>query len=99
MVKIVNLKHLHNLSAILVKRVHAESLYDFRKFFITSNDKPSFSMCGRFVFFELKDFIRQLHQYELPFVEEQEIDFSANYNIAPDTDIVVLLGDQSNENG
>ena len=52
-------------------------------------------MCGRFVFFELKDFIKQLHQYELPFVEEQEIDFSANYNIAPDTDIVVLLGDQS----
>ena len=52
-------------------------------------------MCGRFVFVELKDFIRQLHQYELPFVEEQEIDFSANYNIAPDTDIVVLLGDQS----
>ena len=53
------------------------------------------SMCGRFVFFELKDFIRQLHQYELPFVEEQAIDISANYNIAPDTDIVALLGNQS----
>ena len=57
--------------------------------------KTDFSMCGRFVFFELKYFIEQLHQYELPFVEEQEIDFSANYNIAPDTDIVALLGDQS----
>ena len=52
-------------------------------------------MCGRFVFFELKDFIKLLHQYELPFVEAEEIDFSANYNIAPDTDIVALLGDQS----
>ncbi len=58
--------------------------------------KTDFSMCGRFVFFELKYFIEQLHQYELPFVEKQEIDFSANYNIAPDTDIVALLGDQSN---
>ena len=52
-------------------------------------------MCGRFGFFELKYFIQQLHQYELPFVEEQEMDFSANYNIAPETDIVALLGDQS----
>ena len=52
-------------------------------------------MCGRFGFFELKYFIQQLHQYELPFVEEQEMDFSANYNIAPGTDIVALLGDHT----
>lgn len=52
-------------------------------------------MCGRFVFFELNYFIRQLHQYELPFIQEQEIDFAANYNIAPETDIITLLSDHS----
>ncbi|MEI8185799.1 MAG: SOS response-associated peptidase [Chlorobiaceae bacterium] len=52
-------------------------------------------MCGRFGFFELKYFIEQLRQYELPFVEEKETGFSANYNIAPDTDIVTLLGEHS----
>lgn len=50
-------------------------------------------MCGRFGFFELRYFIEQLRQLELPFVEAEEFSFRPGYNIAPDTDIAALLGD------
>ena len=52
-------------------------------------------MCGRFGFFELKYFLDKLRQLELPFEEAQDFHFSASYNIAPETDIVVLLGNHS----
>lgn len=50
-------------------------------------------MCGRFGFFELKYFIDKLRQLELPFEEYAGVRSPARYNIAPDTDIIALLGD------
>ncbi|NTU44495.1 MAG: SOS response-associated peptidase [Chlorobiaceae bacterium] len=50
-------------------------------------------MCGRFGFFELKFFIEQLRQLELPFEEEEGFAFHPGYNIAPESNIVNLIGD------
>ncbi len=50
-------------------------------------------MCGRFGFFELIYFIEKLRQLELPFLEAPEFRYTASYNIAPETDIVILLGE------
>jgi len=50
-------------------------------------------MCGRFGFFELKYFLDKLRQLEIPFEEAQAFYFNASYNVAPETDIVALLGD------
>jgi putative SOS response-associated peptidase YedK len=49
-------------------------------------------MCGRFGFFELKYFIDQLRQLELPFVESPDFRYAAGYNIAPESSVVALLG-------
>jgi putative SOS response-associated peptidase YedK len=49
-------------------------------------------MCDRFGFFELKYFLDKLRQLELPFEKSQAFHFNANYNVAPETDIVALLG-------
>jgi putative SOS response-associated peptidase YedK len=51
-------------------------------------------MCGRFGFFELRYFIEQLRQDGLLFIENEEFDFIPSYNIAPETNIVILLGDR-----
>ncbi|MCX6177808.1 MAG: SOS response-associated peptidase [Chlorobiales bacterium] len=51
-------------------------------------------MCGRFGFFELRYFIEQLRQDGLSFIENKEFDFIPSYNIAPETNIVILLGDR-----
>jgi len=51
-------------------------------------------MCGRFGFFELRYFLDQLRQLELPFEEEEHYRFMPGYNIAPDSTITVLLGDE-----
>jgi len=50
-------------------------------------------MCVRFGFFELKYFLGKLRQVEIPFEEAQAFHFNASYNVAPETDIVALLGD------
>jgi putative SOS response-associated peptidase YedK len=50
-------------------------------------------MCGRFGFFELKFFIELLRQLELPFEESEGYHFSPGYNIAPASQLTVLLGD------
>ncbi|WP_076791450.1 SOS response-associated peptidase [Chlorobium sp. KB01] len=50
-------------------------------------------MCGRFGFFELKYFIEQLRQLELPFEEEEGFVFHPGYNIAPESRIVTLLAE------
>lgn len=50
-------------------------------------------MCGRFGFFELIYFIEKLRQLELPFLESPDFSYSASFNIAPETDIVTLLGE------
>jgi putative SOS response-associated peptidase YedK len=49
-------------------------------------------MCGRFGFFELKYFIEMLRQFELPFEEAEGYHFSPGYNIAPESEVTVLLG-------
>ncbi len=51
-------------------------------------------MCGRFGFFELRYFLDQLRQLELPFEEEEHYGFMPGYNIAPDNTVTVLLGDE-----
>ena len=50
-------------------------------------------MCGRFGFFELAFFIEQLRQLELPFEEGPGFSYRQNWNIAPESGIVTLLGD------
>ena len=55
-------------------------------------------MCGRFGFFELKYFIDKLRQLELPFEEYPNVRAPGRYNIAPDTDIIALLGDHGRYN-
>ena len=55
-------------------------------------------MCGRFGFFELKYFIDKLRQLELPFEEYQNVRAPGRYNIAPDSDIIALLGDHGRYN-
>ncbi|NTV98752.1 MAG: SOS response-associated peptidase [Chlorobiaceae bacterium] len=50
-------------------------------------------MCGRFGFFELKYFIEMLRQLELPFKEAERYHFNPGYNIAPESRVTVLLGD------
>ncbi|MEI6691248.1 MAG: SOS response-associated peptidase [Chlorobium sp.] len=47
-------------------------------------------MCGRFGFFELKYFIEQLRQYEIPFGDKKALNFTPSYNITPETNIVML---------
>jgi putative SOS response-associated peptidase YedK len=54
-------------------------------------------MCGRFGFFELIYFIEKLRQLELPFEEVVNVRLPARYNIAPDTDIIALLGDHGHD--
>ena len=50
-------------------------------------------MCGRFGFFELAFFIEQLRQLELPFEEAAGFSYRQNWNIAPESGVVALLGD------
>jgi putative SOS response-associated peptidase YedK len=51
------------------------------------------AMCGRFGFFELSFFIRQLKQLELPFEEASGFSYQQSWNIAPGSEIITLLGD------
>lgn len=53
-------------------------------------------MCGRFGFFELAFFIEQLRQLELPFAEAPGFRYAVRYNIAPESDIVTLFGENGN---
>jgi putative SOS response-associated peptidase YedK len=50
-------------------------------------------MCGRFVFFELDHFIEELRKFDIPFTVARNFSYAASYNIAPQSDIVTLLGD------
>ncbi len=50
-------------------------------------------MCGRFGFFELRYFLDRLRQLELPFEENEHYSFMPGYNIAPESTITVLLGE------
>jgi len=50
-------------------------------------------MCGRFVFVDLVSFLELLEQYELPFEAAEGFRFNASYNIAPESEIVILKGD------
>ncbi len=49
-------------------------------------------MCGRFGFFELKYFIEQLRQLDLPFEEDDGFHFNPGFNIAPGSRIAILKG-------
>ncbi len=51
-------------------------------------------MCGRFGFFELRYFLDVLRQLELPFEKDNHYRFTPGYNIAPESTITVLLGDE-----
>ncbi len=51
-------------------------------------------MCGRFGFFELRYFLDRLRQLELPFEENEHYGFMPGYNIAPESTITVLLGNE-----
>jgi putative SOS response-associated peptidase YedK len=51
-------------------------------------------MCGRFGFYDIKLFMEMLHQYELPFYEAEGFRYSQSYNIAPESTITVLFGNQ-----
>lgn len=51
-------------------------------------------MCGRFGFFELRYFLDRLRQLELPFEENEHYRFMPGYNIAPESTITVLLGNE-----
>jgi putative SOS response-associated peptidase YedK len=57
---------------------------------IPENDN---AMCGRFGFYELSQFIEQLRQLSLPFVEATGFSYRQSWNIAPESQVVVLLGD------
>ncbi|MBN1278834.1 MAG: SOS response-associated peptidase [Chlorobium sp.] len=51
-------------------------------------------MCGRFGFFELRYFVDRLRQLELPFEQDKEYRFMPGYNIAPESIITVLIGEE-----
>lgn len=58
----------------------------FRKMYETYR-----AMCGRFGFYELSFFIRQLKQLELPFEEDMGFSYQQSWNIAPESEIITLL--------
>ncbi|MCF8382870.1 MAG: SOS response-associated peptidase [Chlorobium sp.] len=51
-------------------------------------------MCGRFAFFELLRFLDELRETGFPYERNEHYHFMPGYNIAPESTITVLLGDE-----
>jgi putative SOS response-associated peptidase YedK len=51
-------------------------------------------MCGRFGFYDIRLFMEQLEQLELPFEEAEGFIYTQSYNIAPESTITVLFGNR-----